>query len=470
MKQLFKSFVVCMLCIMLVFSMITAYAEEFTEVVTDNETVDSEVVTEEKPRIVGTPSVEHNEKTILYVAPDGNDSNPGTFDKPFKTIEKARDTIRELKTSNALAAGGAVVYLRGGNYPVTKSIKFNEQDSGTKDAPIIYRNYPGEEVSFIGGAAIEWSNFSKLTDESVLERIVDGSARSKIYVADLFALGFSDIPEQPWPGPYSYPGGFPDQEILGAYQEKLGIFKPNSSAPALIINDKEMTLARYPNDKQLTITRVDNEGSIRAPESCFKISFDDARVKHWTQAKDAIITGTPEYSWATLSVTMGEVDTESLAISSKYPVFHKAVVDQRVHVYNLLEEIDVPGEYFVDRNTGKLYIYPETTDVESVYYTMLNQYMFHITSAEYITIKGIDMKFMNSSAVVLGGNSSYCNIIDCEITGTGKKAIGIWGEDCRENKILDCNLYNNDGGIEITGGDRTILDCTNNLVENCLKE
>ena len=333
------------LSVMLTFSSSMINAEETVKDQTENlespELVQTDENVDSETGIIGVPSVIKKEKTILYVAPDGKNTNPGTIDKPFATIEGARDALRELKSSGKIAEGGAVVYLRGGNYAISETINFNSADSGTKDAPILYRNFPDEKVNFVGGAAIEWSMFKKLTDETVLNRIIDESARSKIYVVDLFELGFNNIPDQPWPGPYSYPGSYPDAEHLAALQEKLGIVKPNSAAPALIVNDKEMTLARYPNDKQLTITRVDEPGSYMEPAVPFKISFDDSRVKHWTNAKHAIITGTPEFSWGTLSVTMGEVDVDSLAISSKYPVFHKATVEQRVHIYNLLEEIDI---------------------------------------------------------------------------------------------------------------------------------
>jgi hypothetical protein len=33
----------------------------------------------------------------FHVAPDGNDSNPGTEEAPFASIYRARDAIRELK-------------------------------------------------------------------------------------------------------------------------------------------------------------------------------------------------------------------------------------------------------------------------------------------------------------------------------------------------------------------------------------
>jgi len=37
-------------------------------------------------------------KTVLYVAPDGSDDNPGTKAKPFATIDRAKAHVRKLKT------------------------------------------------------------------------------------------------------------------------------------------------------------------------------------------------------------------------------------------------------------------------------------------------------------------------------------------------------------------------------------
>ena len=46
------------------------------------------------------------EKANYYVAPDGNDANPGTIDKPFKNWDKIIKIIKP----------GDLVYLRGGTY------------------------------------------------------------------------------------------------------------------------------------------------------------------------------------------------------------------------------------------------------------------------------------------------------------------------------------------------------------------
>lgn len=88
---------------------------------------------------------------VLYVANNGSDSNPGTLEAPFLTLEKARDTVRQLKQAGGLPDGGITVYLRGGIYNRTESFLLEEQDSGTADKPVTYRAYPGESVRLDGG-------------------------------------------------------------------------------------------------------------------------------------------------------------------------------------------------------------------------------------------------------------------------------------------------------------------------------
>ena len=87
--------------------------------------------------------------TFYVSSSTGNDHNSGTFNKPFLTIERARDAIRELKTRSALGATAVTVYLRGGIYPLKRTFALSEQDSGISGAPIIYAAYQNE-VHFDG--------------------------------------------------------------------------------------------------------------------------------------------------------------------------------------------------------------------------------------------------------------------------------------------------------------------------------
>jgi FG-GAP-like repeat len=84
-----------------------------------------------------------------YVSPTGNDANPGTGeDKPFQTVERARDVIRATKGT---MTKDIVVFLRAGTYRLANTLRFAEQDSGNSGYKVVYRSYPGERASISGG-------------------------------------------------------------------------------------------------------------------------------------------------------------------------------------------------------------------------------------------------------------------------------------------------------------------------------
>jgi len=87
----------------------------------------------------------------FFVAPNGSDSHPGTAAKPFRSLEKARDAVRPLL---AQAQGDVVVTLRGGTYPVRKTILFGPEDSGRGTHRVIYRAARGETPLFTGGVPV----------------------------------------------------------------------------------------------------------------------------------------------------------------------------------------------------------------------------------------------------------------------------------------------------------------------------
>jgi Right handed beta helix region len=72
----------------------------------------------------------------LYVSPNGSDKNPGSKQKPFKTIQKAADSAKP----------GTVVYVRKGIYKEQVVIR----KSGTKNAPIILKSYNKEKAVLDG--------------------------------------------------------------------------------------------------------------------------------------------------------------------------------------------------------------------------------------------------------------------------------------------------------------------------------
>ena len=61
-------------------------------------------------------------KAQIYVSPDGDDSNPGTIDKPYKTISFAMNQ----------ADADTTIYLRGGIYEISSTIKPERNGSAGK--------------------------------------------------------------------------------------------------------------------------------------------------------------------------------------------------------------------------------------------------------------------------------------------------------------------------------------------------
>jgi len=92
--------------------------------------------------------------TNYYVATNGNDNNPGTIDRPWRTIQKAADTM----------VRGDLTYVRTGTYSQVAL-----RQSGSEDEPITFQAYPGEVPVINSGS---WVGFTDYYASSSLEYIV----------------------------------------------------------------------------------------------------------------------------------------------------------------------------------------------------------------------------------------------------------------------------------------------------------
>jgi hypothetical protein len=79
--------------------------------------------------------------SVYYVSTKGCDSNPGTISSPWKSIQKAANTVKQ----------GDTVFIRGGTYK--ERVVLNS--SGSENNYITFTNYPKEVVT-IDGTGIDW--------------------------------------------------------------------------------------------------------------------------------------------------------------------------------------------------------------------------------------------------------------------------------------------------------------------------
>lgn len=127
----------------------------------------------------------------LFVATDGNDVNPGTRARPFATLERARDAVREWKQHKSLPAEGITIWIREGVYRRSRTFELTSEDSGTKNSRVVFRACEGEKVSICGGEEILASVFRPVRDQEVLARLV-AEAKVKVLEADIRQLGITD--------------------------------------------------------------------------------------------------------------------------------------------------------------------------------------------------------------------------------------------------------------------------------------
>jgi hypothetical protein len=107
-------------------------------------------------------------QATYYVAPDGDDTNPGTITSPFRTLQRARDVVR---TATAGMTGDIHVYLRGGSYPVRSTVEFEPADSGTNGYRVVYAAYRNETPVLDGGVRVSgWAQHSGNIWKAPLDR------------------------------------------------------------------------------------------------------------------------------------------------------------------------------------------------------------------------------------------------------------------------------------------------------------
>ena len=243
----------------------------------------------------------------LFVSPVGNDTNPGTQNKPFATLPRAIEQVRELKRSEE-PCGPVTVFLRGGTYELREPIIFTPADSGTSNAPVTYASFPGEHAILSGGKrlTVNW---------------------------------------RPTPGkPYW-------QLDVPSARDGKGTFH------SLIVNGESRMRARTPNwgEKVLRAEGREPGGDARQALRYYAGDVNPA----WRNPTDIDVVLL--CSWTPTIHRIKEIVPETRSI--RFFSAHSRTVDAwephfRYYLSNVFEALDQPGEWYLDRPTGTLYYYP----------------------------------------------------------------------------------------------------------------
>lgn len=403
----------------------------------------------------------------FYVAPAGSDANPGTKSKPFATLEGARDTIR-----SGIARGNGkrkplTIWVRGGDYFRTNTFALTTADSGTAEAPLTWRAYKDEPVRLLGGRTL--TGFTPVSDATALARL-DEQARGHVVQLNLHALGITDFGEM----------------------KSRGFGRPTVPAHCeLFFDHRPMTLARWPNEGEFAKIagypagqKDEHGGQLGELTGGFNYSGD--RPRRWRDTSGLWVHGYWAYDWANSYEQVASLDVEQRLVKTLPPHGHYGFrKDQRIYFLNVLEELDQPGEWFLDRKTGVLYFWPpssvaadvspRTTNNESqrartsaateILLSLLDQPLLKLTDVAHVAFRGFAFEATRGNAIEIQGGASN-RIAGCLIRNVGDSGVVIAGGT--GHGVVSCDVFDTgDGGVSLSGGDRQTLTHGGHFVENC---
>ncbi|OGV66397.1 MAG: hypothetical protein A3K19_02290 [Lentisphaerae bacterium RIFOXYB12_FULL_65_16] len=365
---------------------------------------------------------------IFYVSPAGKDSWSGTLgapnaartDGPLATLAGARDAVRALKAKGPLTQP-VVVWLRGGKYYVTDPVVFGPQDSGTEPCPITYAAFPRETPELIGGRRVTgFQPADKGQLAVLLPEVKDGTWSFR----SLFVNGERQIrarypnftPGDP------YRGGFLYAETLDGLpkgcKDAIGV-KPDVFKPAWLSPGAEL--------------HIFQTGDCRAyMEILSLVSYDAGTGRLQLGGKEAV----------------------SLLLPG-----------DRYTVQNVHEELDSPGEWYLNPQTGMLFYQPgpgfssraevvaptlgrmldlqgDAKSKQPVSYLRFFGLTFRCT--DWALGEGCAGYGMGSDGTIFGRSAIGCAVENCTFTAIGKHAVSF--HDGEGNRVAGCDISHTGGG------------------------
>jgi hypothetical protein len=382
----------------------------------------------------------------LYVAPNGNDADPGTLEKPFASLQRAQQAARKVAGREAVA-----VMIRAGSYYLPETLVFTAVDSGSKAAPVVYQAYQNEQPVISGG--IQMRNLK-------WEPYKDGIMRAHL------------------------PAGFTTDQLF--------------------VNGESQPLARYPN----------MDPKARFFHGTAADAFSPERAARWKDPSGGFIHALHVQEWGGMHYRItgkgadNKVTYEGGWQNNRPMGMHK----EHRFVENIFEELDAPGEWFLDAKNSLLYFQPPagidlaTATIEGVRLKHLIEFRGTEQSpVRFVGFKGLTFRhaartFMETKepllrtdwAIYRGGavfidGAEDCMIVDCQIDRVGGNAVFINNYN-RRITLRGCqiaraggsgvlvigdpaacyNPVNWDKGNQLANIDKTPGPKTNNYPADCL--
>ena len=383
----------------------------------------------------------------VFVSASAEEDGDGTRQRPFSTLEAARDAIRAKRKDGSLPTGEIVVEVLPGRLRCNQPFVLSADDAGTKASPIVYRaTEPGTAIL---SAAIPLAGWQPVADPAVATRL-DPEARSHVVWIDL-----PKEPPQPVPGFANGGCGY-----AGKPEYPLALFQ----------NGRRLPVSRWPNRAFAKmgpcVGRHEEHGHVGTAYIDGTFIFDNERLIRWIGEPDAWFDGLWFHHWADQKMQLKQIDPQAKTIALANPKSHRFGYKegQQFFAFNMISEIDRPGEWAVDRQSRRLYLWPESNPNEATVFLAVGDHLVTMTDVANVQFEGLTLEGCRETAFVAK------NCRNVSISGCTLRQLGSWGiaiDGGNECTVFGCDLYDlGEGGIQASGGIRNTLEPGGHLIEN----
>lgn len=392
---------------------------------------------------------------LWHVSPSGDDAATGSANKPFATLERARDEARARQAGAGAAT--PTIMLAAGIHRRTGPLELDARDSG-----LVIRGPIDRSARLHAGRPIDRGAVRPVADGAVRDRLAE-AASPHVVAIDLRAAGC---------GPFAAPPV--------AYNDGGGL-------PEVFWDDAPLPLSRFPNEGHALMERVLDRGEWTGPREkrrggTFVAPLDDSgewRPQRWPIDEGVWLEGFWRVPWDPWTVRVAGRDAGARSLS------HAAAIGSGIGskfapkgalgdgkepwcAVNLLEEIDRPGEWCLHIPSHTIYLWPpagagdlpgalviaERTD------PLLRLRDASRVRIEWLTIEG----GLGHGIEVSGGDDAL--IAGCRLRNLGGSGVVVTGG--RRHVVRSCDLHTlGAAGIILGGGDRPSLEpCGHEAVNN----
>ena len=392
----------------------------------------------------------------IFVSTVGDDSGDGSEEEPLRTLEKAIDVANEMREDSDKLIE---ILLREGTYSVTNTIKII--NSQKDDSLLKISAYQDEKVTINAGVDIPLSAMN-IADSDFTNAIIDKPNAGSVLQYNLKDAQIEDF------GEISLRGHLISDE--------------KEAQAELSLNGEVQKLAGWPNGEYTGLIKpIDsNEYGKRTKSGIangcsFKVNYD--RPSQWSKPEQAWLSGTigPNYEFDYYPVS--RFDSKEKRVYLSRGALEKYYTEPYYRFENVPEELDEPGEYYIDRQSGMLYFYPpEDAPKDSVLTITMStptldvsrkapNSMFRIENSKNIVFENLIFKGGRGSAIT-GKNNSNIKFINCEINSFGEN--GIRFDASTDITISDCKIHDvgQDGILFVSCGNYQTLSPSNIVVSN----